>query len=254
MQKLFFLLPLFILNVLLFSCGNKNSDFVPKDSIKDYYPLSVGKYITYRVDSTVFVRSGSQVAVHQYQVKHLIESVTTDNQGRQTFVVHRTLRNADGTGNWQDDGLYYITPAENSIEVTEDNIKVIKITNPIYTGASWKGNAYLAADPYADLYDTQAGRDMNTWNFSYYNFGDTTVDNHTYRDVWSVQQNNTVLNIPPTSGTQLGLKEVGFEKYAKGIGMVYRHNDIYDFQGPNEDNPQGTYAGFGISMWMIDHN
>jgi hypothetical protein len=48
--------------------------------------------------------------------------------------------------------------------------------------------------------------------------------------------------------------EKGKELYAKGIGLVYKNLEIYERQPPNVDNPQQTYTGFGITMWMVEHN
>lgn len=255
MRKLAVLFSLFLLSIVIYSCGEKNSDFVPKETIKDYFPVEVGKFITYRIDSTVFVRSGSVIEIHKYQVRHTVTGTTKDNLSNDVFTVDRELRNAEGTDNWKANGRYYITVNENSVEVNEDNLKVTKLVNPITMGTTWKGNSKLPLIPYATVYETEAGKEMNTWNFSLYNFGDTTVENNSYTNVWSVQQNNYVLNIPVTPNTQIGLKEVGFEKYAKNIGLVYKNLEIYDFQGKNNtDNPQDTYSGFGIKMWMIDHN
>ncbi|MBZ4187901.1 hypothetical protein [Niabella beijingensis] len=259
MRKRFYL-PVFIAALLLFSCGNRKDSFTSVALAKDYFPVQVGKYITYRVDSTVFVRSGSQVELHSYQVKHSITGTATDNMGRLTYIVERTLRKADGTGNWTGNGRYYITPLENSVEVIEHNLRVIKLANPMYTGFEWKGNRYLIApdsvsqaSPYSDLYDTEADNDMNKWVFKYTGFGNETIEGQQYTDVCTVLQADNVLNMPP-NGSSYGYKAVSSEKYARNIGMVYRDHQIYDFQPPNVDNPQGTYSGFGITMWMIDHN
>lgn len=254
MRKSAVLFSLVLLSIVTYSCREKNSDFVPKESIRDYFPVEVGKFITYRIDSTVFVRSGGSMEIHRYQVKHTVTGTTKDNQGNDVFTVDRTLRNADGLGDWRPNGRYYITVNENSVEVNEDNLKVTKLVNPVTLGTKWKGNSKLPITPYLSMYDSEAGKEMNQWNFSLYNFGDTTVENINYTNVWSVQQNNYTLNIPVTPNTQIGLMEVGFEKYSKNIGLVYKNLQIYDFQGKNDTNPQDAYSGFGIKMWMIDHN
>ncbi|MBS1656200.1 MAG: hypothetical protein JSU05_15210, partial [Bacteroidetes bacterium] len=47
------ILLLALLPGLLVSCGKKTEDF-QTEAISDYVPLASGKYITYRLDSTVF--------------------------------------------------------------------------------------------------------------------------------------------------------------------------------------------------------
>ncbi|WP_018630011.1 hypothetical protein [Niabella aurantiaca] len=259
MSKLFDPLRLLLAALLLFSCGEKKADFIPASQVKDYFPLQVGKFITYRIDSTVFVRSGSEVEVHQYEVKHSITGTTTDNEGRPTYIVQRSIRNANGS--WADNGRYYITPSDNNVEVIENNLRVVKIAGPMLQDYEWKGNQYLVgpdslsnASPYSDLYDTQADDNMNKWVFKYTQFGNETIEAQQYSDVWTIEQSNDVLNMPPT-GSSYASMAVSSEKYAKNIGMVYRNYQIYDFQPGHVDNGyQPTYAGFGIRMWMIDHN
>ncbi len=239
--------------VVFTACENTTEDLVA-ESYKDYYPLQVGKFIAYRIDSTVFTKSGSMIETHKYQVKHTVHAETTDNQGRKVFLVNRLIRDEAGTSAWLENGSYIVTPLSDRVEVTENNMRVIKLIDPVKAGFSWRGNAYLPSSPFRPPYDMDAGSDMNEWVFSYTNFGDTTVNGQQYQNVWTVAQNNHVLNFPVTPDTRIALKEVGLEKYAKNIGLVYKVFDLYEYQGPHADNPQGTYTGFGITMWMIDHN
>ena len=46
--------------------------------ISDYAPLTVGKYITYRVDSMVFTNFGRTTEIHKYQMKHVIDAQFND--------------------------------------------------------------------------------------------------------------------------------------------------------------------------------
>ncbi|MGJ7033367.1 hypothetical protein [Niabella hirudinis] len=255
MSKLYNLLFL-LLTILFFSCGEKNADFTPASRVSDYLPVQIGKFITYRIDSTVFVKSGSKMEVHSYQVMHRIVDTSRDNLQRLTYIVQRSIRNADGSSSWANNGQYYITPLESSIEVVEDNLRVVKISSPMLTGSAWKGNAYLPLGPYEAVFGTQAGKEMNTWKFKYTSRGDTSIEGQQYKDVWSIEQSNSITNLPPPpTNPGYGSMEVSSEKYARGIGLVYRNCQIYDFQpGYGDNGYQPTYAGFGITMWMIDHN
>src|SRR5258708_32183259 len=79
--------------VLIFSCGKKTEEY-QSEPLSNYYPLSVGKYITYRLDSTVFTNFGHNTVVRKYQVKHVIESSTTDNLGRPSYRIYRYIRDS----------------------------------------------------------------------------------------------------------------------------------------------------------------
>lgn len=238
----------------LTSCQNTNENFVT-DNITDYFiPLQTGKYITYRLDSTVFVKSGASIEIHKYQVKHTVQQQIMDNLGNRSYLIHRTISNETGTGPWVDNGNYWVTPTENRIEVIENNLRYVPLRMPLKTGFTWKGNSMMPGSPYKPLFNMDTGSDINTWDFVYTSFGDTTVQNNNYKNVWSVSHSNFILNIPPTANTSIGAKEVSSEKYAKGIGLVFKDFQLYEYQGPHADNPQPSYNGFGITLWMIDHN
>lgn len=238
-----------------FSCSDKK-EILKTDSLSDYYPLELGKSITYRIDSTVFLKSGSLTEVHKYQVKHTVLQETTDNNGNRTYMIGRALNNEAGTGNWTSDGSYAVTLRENSVDVTNDNLTVTVLQLPFKNGFSWKGNSRLPLKPYDQLYDMEiAGNDLQDWVFSYTGFGDTENQGQAYNDVWTVTQNDYTLNIPPTADTKFGYKEVSTEKYAKGIGLVYKDFQLFQYEdGSNHDFPAPHYTGFGITMWMISHN
>src|SRR5258705_4060912 len=121
-------LPIFILAAFLvfitFSCSKKTEEYTSAP-LSDYYPLATGKYITYRVDSTIFTNFGRATQIHSYQVKHLIADQLIDNLGRPTYRVFRYVRDTAGTQSWQPNGSYFITPLGQSIEVVENNLRVI---------------------------------------------------------------------------------------------------------------------------------
>ena len=112
----------------------------------------------------------------------------------------------------------------------------------------------MPASPYQQLFDMEVGRQINSWDFIYQQFGNETIEGQSYQDVWTIQQSNVIQNIPPSSSDTYGYKEVSIEKYARHTGLVYKDFQLYEHQPPNSDNPQPTYIGFGITLWMIDHN
>src|SRR5215207_8327818 len=81
------------------SC-KKETEVFTTESIPDYLPLTVGKYITYRLDSTVFTNFGKNQEIHKYQVKHVVDIQTTDNLGRRSYRILRYLRDSAGNQPW----------------------------------------------------------------------------------------------------------------------------------------------------------
>jgi len=154
-----------------FSC-TKTTEVFQTDALEDYIPQVAGKYITYRIDSTVFTGFGSNTEIHSYQVKHVIESQITDNLGRPSYRVFRYLRDTAGTQPWVPGGSYFITPLSNQVEVTEDNLRFIKLHAPIRQDYKWKGNSYLSFEPYSSVYSFNNDDAMDTWEYNYKNVND----------------------------------------------------------------------------------
>lgn len=249
------LLLLLAIATVLFSCNNKE-EVLNTEHVTDYLPLAIGKSVTYRLDSTVFVKSGSVIETHKYQVRLTIAEKTTDNTGKEAFIVRRAFNNETASEAWVNNGTLIITPYEHSIAVTDNNLRTTVLQDPMKPDFNWNGNSTYPSAPYQTLFNgLETGKDMNKWKFKYSTFNiNETINSQQYANVWTIEQRNELLNIPPTSGTNYGYKETATEKYAKGIGLVYKDFQLYDFQGPSADNPSAHYTGFGITMWMISHN
>ena len=56
------------ISALFFSACKKSSEVFQTAAISDYYPLAVGKYVTYTLDSTVFINFGQAKVIRSYQV------------------------------------------------------------------------------------------------------------------------------------------------------------------------------------------
>ncbi len=241
--------------VILFavsSCGTEKDEFAsPKMS--DYLPMQVGKYIIYRMDSTVFTNLNTVIEVHKYQVKHEIASVTTDNLNRTTYVVNRSLRNEDGTSGWQANGNYTVVTADDQTEVVDDNLRVLKLHIPLREGFSWKGNRHLPLKPYKNMFTFSADNDMQSWDFYYDSFGDFSYEDNNYQDVLTVEKIDESDNLPIEPSTTIASRIRSVDRYAYNIGLVFKEYTMWEYQN-NPSAPNPTYTGFGVTMWMIEHN
>lgn len=244
---------LVISTITLFSCSNKTEEFI-SDPLSDYIPLQTGKYITYRLDSLVFTNFGRNTEIRRYQVKHAVDAQITDNQGRPAYRIFTYLRDSAGTQPWTPNGSYFITPLANQIEVTDNNFRFIKLHLPVKEGYEWKGNMYLPDEPYLSVYDFSNDQDIKDWTYYYDVFEPTTTyRNQIYTDVYTVEQQDDASNAPVTDPFNYGSMTRSVEKYSKTIGLVYRKYELWEYQ-PNPSGPSPFKLGFGIVMWMIDHN
>ena len=250
------LIPAFRLSLLaitaltLFSCSNKTETLV-SDQLNDYIPLQPGKYITYRLDSLVYTNFGTVAVTRRYQMKHVIDAQIADNIGRPSYRVYTYIRDSAGTQAWTASGSYLITQLTSQTEVTDDNLRVVKLHLPIKEGYEWNGNTYLPTNPYYPNYDFINDEDMKDWRFNYDIFEPlSSYRGNNYTDVFTVVQEDDSFNAPVTDINTVGYKTLSVEKYSKTIGLVYRKYELWDYQ----TDPTDHYTGFGITMWMIDHN
>jgi hypothetical protein len=237
----------------IFSCNEKEE--LDLESLSDYIPTVTGKYITYRLDSMVFTGFGRTTEIHKYQVKYVIDSQLTDIEGRKFYRVYRYISDSTGTQPWVPmTGTYTITPLIDQVEVTENNLRVIKLHLPIKNGNSWKGNKYLPFNPY-NLFNFSNDDFMVDWDFFIDGPSSSfSYQGRNYSDVYTVEEADEIINVPIIDPTAYAAKTRAVERYSKNIGLVYRELELWEYQ-PNPGGAGGPYkTGFGIKMWMVDHN
>jgi hypothetical protein len=251
------LIPLLAAIAFLFSlssCEKKTEEFTT-EAISEYLPVTVGKYITYRLDSTVFTNFGRNEETHRYQVKHVVDAQVVDNLGRPSYRIIRYLNDSLAAGPWVENGTYFITNLTDQAEVIEDNLRYIKLHLPLIINTDWKGNRFLSSDPFASLYTFNNDDDMNDWDYNIEQFDPSiTLAGQNVNDVYTVFQIDDAYNAPVTDIRSAGWKTYGREQYAKNIGLVTRDFILWEYQPAPGGTGAGFKTGFGIKMWMIDHN
>jgi hypothetical protein len=254
---------LLLLVATFYSCSKKTEEFSTLQ-LEEILPLKEGQSITYRLDSLLFINGGKTAATFRYQSKHVVEGQTTDNLNRPTWRVNTYLNDSLGNGPWVLNGSYFITPLEKSVEIIENNLRVIKINLPVRNGFTWRGNSYLPDRPYSSIYATSIDENMDLWDFSYDNVSQTEqIGNRSIPDVTTILQIDESRNFPMVTDTIYASREYSMEKYAKNIGMVYREHVLWENQPRQRTvgsppNLVITYdpvrVGFGVKMWMIQRN
>ncbi|CAN5341999.1 hypothetical protein BH09BAC2_BH09BAC2_08690 [soil metagenome] len=230
--------------VIITSCKKQNDSF-SSAPLSDYFPLQVGKYITYNLDSFVYINFGKKDTVRKYQVKDSVAEQIVDNLGRKGFRILRLIRK-NALESWSPDNSFFAVPTAGTIELIQNNLRFIKLVSPINNGFSWKGNRYLPSeiDPSYEF----ASAFMEDWDYTYQDVNTPLMIGTTRFD-----STITVAEIDETQGdpavTQYADKTYSIEKYAKGIGLIYREFLHWEYQSGNR-----AYKGYGEKMTIIDHN
>lgn len=237
----------------------KKTIHYPATAPADYFiPLETGKYAIYRLDSLNFYYYGQLDTVTSYLAKDSVEGSFTDGEGNKAWYVTRYL--SDTTGQfWYASETYTVTPSASRLEMTEDNLRFIKLAFPISQGFSWSGNSYLPYAPYQDFFDfsdISTHLDLSTWNYTYQTVNKPfSVLGKTYDSSVTVLQENDSINAPVVDPTSFGTRTYWSETYAKHIGLVYRHTEMWEYQPPTPDGTQAGYKiGFQLTMQLLSHN
>lgn len=244
---------LFLAIAIVASCNEKETLEIV--AVNNFISLQPGKYITYRVDSLVFTQFGRHEEIHSYQVKHLVDSFYMDNQGRKTYRIFKYINDSLGAGPWKPNGTYAISLTDNQLEWNENNLRQIKLQSPIRKDFSWKGNTYLTNNPLDPPYNFSNDDDIQSWEYHYpENPSEFVYKNSVYNDVITVEQIDSRFNVPITIPAAYAFRNYAVDRFAKGIGLVQRTWESWEYQ-PNTGGSGGPYkVGFGINQWMIDHN
>ena len=247
-----FLLPI-LASVFIFSACSSEKEDLQLDSYNEYLPFQVGKYITYRLDSTVFTMQGRAEETHSYHEKHVIDAEITDNLGRPSYRVFRYIRDTAGLQPWTPSGSYFITPLSNSVEVIDDNLRIVKLANPIKEFGSWNGNRYLYYEPYTSLYNFSNDDNMFDWTYTIDGKGETeTYFGKTYTDVITIVGADESLNVPITQPDSYASRSLSVEKYAKDLGLIFQEFILWEYQPNPGSSPYKV--GFGVKRTIIDNN
>lgn len=234
--------------LLIVGCKKQDDNFSTAP-LSDYYPLKTGKVITYRLDSTVFINFGAKDTIITYQVQDRVDSQITDNLGRKAFRIIRFIRR-DSSQAWTPNNTFMAVPTASSIELIENNLRFLKLVSPIKEGVKWKGNSFI--DTYSLNSDVKY---LDDWDYLYDSINiPLTLKGIRYDSTINVRERNEFLGQDPhLPGTQYAEKNYSVEKYAKGIGLIYREFLHWEYQGA-QPGRSAYYLGYGVKLTILNHN
>lgn len=230
-MKFFRILP-FCLLLLAFNACKKSQVEEPPDMGYDYYPGRVGSYIIYDVDSIWYrEKLNNDTITLKFQIKEKIDTIYTDNQGRPTLKIIRYRKNFNDTipysqMSWEIQDVWAANITKTTAEVVEENLRYVKLIFPVKKNATWNGNAQNT---------------LGQWDYKYSEKdAAASVGGNSFEKTLKVTQKYFLSAIN---------KENYFERYAKGVGMIYRIIEDYDYQDGNGNaNPGHIYGGTFYEM------
>ncbi len=227
---------LLIVALCIGSCSKEEVDTESNLGIyTDYYPLSIGNYHTYLVDSIYYNDFTGKSDTFQFQLKELIADTFYDESNLLNYRLERfhkfkdTSNTSFSTIAWSFTDVWFITKTETTIQRVEENIRISSLTNPIKNGTSWDGNAFNI---------------LEKRNFTYSNFGETINE---YPNSIKVIQSD-VENL---------IQKIRFEQdFAKNIGITryyYMKVESQNISDPNVPITERIEKGVQYEQVLIDY-
>lgn len=189
---------------LIFACAKKKIPADPAILGLDYYPTTAGKFVIYDVDSIVYTDLPKDTLSYKYRIKEKLADSFTDNEGKPAIRLERYIKRYNplkpyDSIPWTMLEVWMVNASQTSIQVRESNVRFTKLIFPIQQNAEWNGNA-----------NNTLGELL--YSFDYIDKLET-INKVTLEKVLLVKQKDyrTAISYQYSS-----------EKYAKGVGLVYR--------------------------------
>jgi hypothetical protein len=225
-------LLLILFSAGLMSCRKESENPVP-DLGLDYYPIAVGDYRIYRLDSLFFNDFTSKVDTFQFEVKEVVSEEYTDGSDKQRFRIERYYRKRN-TEPWAIADVWSAYRSTQHAVQNEENLEIVKLSFPVRKGRSWNRNMFNASE----------SQECN------YTFLDSSVS----RSGLSFEKS---LRITLPGDSNLIFRKFSFEEYAKGVGMTYKRfvsvedrDSVIDFSKPF--NARVDF-GYDVTYTLIEY-
>lgn len=125
-------------SVALVACKDDNA--VPTDPGHSYFPLKVGSWIEYQVDS---MWQDDILAIRDsvsYRLRERVFETYTDETGRTAYRILRYVQNEEAE--WQVRDVWTATADTRFAEKTEENMRLLKLSFPVRNARTWDINVY----------------------------------------------------------------------------------------------------------------
>lgn len=242
-KSLPFLLMAFALIIVVQSCKKADDKPTPYPENEAYFPLEVGKWVVYEVDSTIWDDTFCIERFYHYQIQHRVADTFTDEMGRLSYRVDRLIRRFPEEP-WQEMDVFYATNTGTNIEVIYDQLRFVKMAFPIAERLNWEGNTYIESnDPEFSFY--------KDWIYEYRDYEDAfNTGFKVFDNTVKVLQIDQATSDPELYEEEFASRTKSMEVYAKGVGMVYREFIRWTYDPMTTKCRKGT----GVVMRAVDHN
>lgn len=210
--------PLFLWSLIItLSCVKNETSSFDIESDKNYFPLQVGKFLEYEADSILY-RQGMFLDSSRFYVREEIVSQNSDSLGLYYTIV-RSQRNNPSAG-WLPTATYTARIIGQTAIRNESNLFFIKLVFPLTVGSAWNGLAHIQTDQVFNV----EGESVEV----YQNWESFRIREPAGTYSQGTLNFTEVITVHQTDEDDIISKRYALEKYAKGVGLVYKEMIILD--------------------------
>lgn len=259
-------IPVAVLALMLaLAACKKETEVVALNYGYNYFPLQIGKYVTYNVQTTTYdiVAAGTpydlkiltnagieyvDTVFTSFQMKEEIVDTIKDNNGRLGYKIHRYKR-PDATQPWVIDRVWAAYRSATEAEkVEDDNLRFVRLIFPIDSASTWKATKYInEEETYTIASETLTP--YKGWRSKYLDIDKPFTINGIAMD--------STLHLTHVDDDGATERRYVEERYARNIGLIYRQMLILDTQCINCTGamPWRVKAQKGLRtyMQMVEH-
>lgn len=248
-----FLAQLFILlsfSYLLFSLSSCQPDEPPFINMgMDYYPLEIGKYRIFKVDSVIYdqVDTGTVRITNSIYVKEELTDTLRDNLGNLVYTLER-FEKPTLNDSWRLRDVYGVGLMDYELHTMEENLRFIKLKFPVGVHLeAWNGNVYIDENTTVEV----AGERIKIFKQWLYEYSE--VDE--FMQVQNLSFDSTLTVIQANDENRITYR-YSKESYAKGVGMIKKEMAILNTQKNQSLDPWEVKAqeGFTMLQEIIEYN
>lgn len=238
------------------SCGDQVINPAP-DTGTDYYPLEIGKFLEYQLDSVIFddAGGGNRTDTLRSVVRETISAIDTDALGDTVYLIERRWkRNQEDP--WKLADLWSASKNQFDAIRKEGNLPFQVLKFPLSETQTWK---------YTSFIDQEVEVPVGSEVLEVYNFWSSEVLSYDQSEmIGEFDFTDRVMTVSHASEVDdlLHFRDVK-EKYVRGIGLVHREMSILDSRcvrlgDPNlclgEEWDEKAEKGFRLTQTLIAHN
>jgi hypothetical protein len=247
----------FTILLFTYSCKERVIEILPEIDHSAYYPLKIGKYTTYIVDSVLFDPDQGFTLDRDSSRTYVRETITDTLRNNLNELEYKIERSESKSLSTDFELTKIWTASRNDAQAirTEDNLRFLKFIFPIDRRSAWNGNLFIDINREIEFQGERV-RPFSNWAYEVDSIDVAgSIGNFTF---------DSLLIISEADENNIIERRYSRAKYAKNVGLVWKEQYILDSQYCNQSPVPGDCntkpweekgeKGYILRQWIIDYN